>query len=60
MNKLKLLLIDKDMTTCIIELDHLQFRGLEIPLDSPKRNKNKREMNSVIKSFLDSFKEEKK
>lgn len=59
MNKLRLLVVDKDLTTCEIEIDSYQFKNLGIDIKNAKKHEKKRDLNVEITNFLDSFKEEK-
>ena len=59
MNKLRLLVVDKDLTTCEIEIDSYQFKNLGIDIRNAKKHEKKRDLNVEITNFLESFKEEK-
>lgn len=59
MNKLRLLVVDKDLTTCEIEIDSYQFKSLGIDIKNAKTHEKKRDLNVEITNFLNSFKEEK-
>ena len=52
MEKLKLLVIDKNGCTCEIEVDRGQFERLGIKRKNIKEFKNKRELNVYITSYL--------
>ena len=52
MEKLKLLVIDKEGCTCEIEVDRHQFDRIGIKRDNIRLFESKRELNVYISSFL--------
>lgn len=57
MEKLRLLVVDKDLTTCEIEVDFYQFKHIGIDIKNAKKHEKKRDLNVEITNFLESFKE---
>lgn len=57
MNTLKLIVIDKDMTSCEIEIDSYQFKNLGIDIKNAKIHTGKRDLNVTVTEFLEKVKE---
>lgn len=53
MEKLKLLIIDKEMTLTEIEVNGYQFRSLGIDLNKVTKHTSKRELNKTITKFIE-------
>lgn len=59
MEKLRLIVIDKQMTTCEIEIGSNQFKSLGIDVRKAKKHTRKRNLNITITEFIESFSEDK-
>ena len=53
MEKLKLLIIDKEMNLTEIEINRLQFQSLGIDLSKVTFHTSKRELNKTITKFIE-------
>ena len=56
MKTLKLLIIDKNMTTTEIEINSLQFQSLGIDLSKVKQHNAKRDLNKTLNTFIENCK----
>ena len=59
MKILKLLLIDENMNSAIIEINSLQFKSLGIDLSKVKKHEKKRDLNTTITNYLKELEENK-
>lgn len=57
MEKLRLMLIDKNMNAVEFEINKLQFRSLHLDLSKIKGHERKRDLNKTITDFIESFEE---
>lgn len=53
MEKLKLIVIDKEMTSCEIEVNANQFKSLGININNAKKHKRKRDLNITLSEYLE-------
>lgn len=53
--KLKLLIIDKDKNTVIVDVDRWLFERLQIKNNTIKQHESKSSLNKEVTDFLNSF-----
>lgn len=56
---LKLMIIDKDMNSVVVEVDESLYRLLNVKKENIKIHEKKRDLNITITEYLDTFKNEK-
>ena len=58
MKTIKLIVIDKDMTTCEIEVNALEYKSLGIDYKNAKIHLGKRDLNVTLSEWLEKVNED--
>ena len=58
MKTIKLIVVDKDMTTCEIEVNALEYKSLGIDFKKAKIHLGKRELNVTLSEWLEEVNNE--